>query len=90
MALQNKLNPVQPGEVLAEELQVRGLSVTELAIALNVSVNRIESIVSERRNVAPEIAFPLSKFFKTSPKFWLNLQQTWSLKQVEERSSLEK
>ena len=90
MALRNKMNPVHPGQILSEELQVRGLSIIELALALNVPVNRIESIVHERRNVSPEIAPLLSKFFKTSPEFWLNLQQTWSLKQAEERSSLEK
>ncbi len=90
MALQNKRSPVHPGEILAEELQERGLSITELSTNLGVPVNRIQSIVNERRNFSPEIALLLSKFFKTSPEFWLNLQQTWSLKQAEERSSLEK
>lgn len=83
------MKPVHPGQIISEELQVRGLSVTELALALNVPVSRIESIVHERRKVSPEIALLLSKYFKSSPEFWLNLQQTWSVRQAEERSSLE-
>ena len=89
MALRNKMKPVHPGQIISEELQERGLSVTELATILCVPVNRIESIVNEKVQVSPETACLLSRFFKTSPEFWLNLQQTWSLKQAEERSSLE-
>ena len=54
MALQNKRSPVHPGEILAEELQERGLSMTELSTNLGVPVKRIQSIVNERRNFSLE------------------------------------
>lgn len=85
MALQNKMNPVHPGEILKKELQGRGLSPTALARALEVPPNRITSIVNEQRAVTPETAILLSRFFNSSPEFWLNLQQTWELRQAENR-----
>ncbi|MXZ55325.1 MAG: HigA family addiction module antidote protein [Gammaproteobacteria bacterium] len=83
--MQNKMNPVHPGEILKEELQERGLSATALARALEVPPNRITSIVNEQRSVTPETAILLSRFFNSSPEFWLNLQQTWELRQAENR-----
>lgn len=90
MALRNKMNPVHPGEILKEELQERGLSATVLARALEVPANRITSIVNEQRAVTPETAILLSRFFNSSPEFWLNLHQTCELKQAENRFEQEK
>ena len=74
--MQNKVSCVHPGEVLEEEMRVRGLSAEFLGQSLGVTASRIESIVDGTKRVTPETARLLSQFFDTSPDFWLRLQQT--------------
>ena len=79
---------VHPGEILREEfLKPMGLSVYELAKRLLVPAPRINDIVLERRGVTADTAVRLSRFFRTTEQFWLNLQglrsqsregRTWS------------
>lgn len=75
--MQNKMNRVHPGEILNEEINVRGLSVKSLAQALLVPVCRVISIVDGQESVTRETAHLLSQFFNTSPDFWLNLQDSY-------------
>ena len=77
------MNPVHPGEILKEEMQELGLAATVLAQSVGVPANRITSIVNGQSSITPATAILLSQFFKTSPQFWLNLQQTWGLRQAE-------
>src|ERR1700722_15421352 len=65
---------VHPGEVLREEfLKPMGLSVYELAKRLLVPAPRINDIVLERRGGTADTAVRLSRFFRTTAQFWLNL-----------------
>ncbi len=69
-----------PGEVLREEfLAPLGLSASALALALRVPANRINDIVRERRGVTADTALRLSRYFGTTPEFWLNLQTAHEL-----------
>ncbi|GJL92885.1 HigA family addiction module antitoxin [Hyphococcus sp.] len=69
-----------PGEILREEfLKPLEMSSNALAIALSVNAPRVNDIVREKRAVSPEMALRLSRYFKTSPEFWLNLQQSYDL-----------
>lgn len=69
------LPPVHPGEVLQEEfLEPLGLSVAELAERLRVPVERVEALAHCERSVTADDALRLSRFFATTPEFWLNLQ----------------
>jgi addiction module HigA family antidote len=64
-----------PGEVLNEEfLKPLGISINALAIALRVPATRIGAIVKGHRSVTADTALRLSRFFDTSPEFWMNLQ----------------
>ncbi|MEM7175363.1 MAG: HigA family addiction module antitoxin, partial [Chlamydiota bacterium] len=51
-----------------------------LARALSVPVNRITSILNEKRAITADTALRLSKFFGTTAQFWLNLQLDFDLK----------
>jgi antitoxin HigA-1 len=69
-----------PGEVLREEfMKPSGLSASALAIALRVPVTRINDIARQRRAVTPDSALRLSRYFGTTPEFWLNLQSAHDL-----------
>lgn len=69
-----------PGEVLLEEFMAPlGLSASGLAVALRVPSTRINDIVRQRRGVSADTALRLSRYFGTTPRFWLNLQQAYDL-----------
>ena len=73
-------NPVHPGEVLKEDfLDEFNLSAGKLAKVLNVPRTRIERVVAGERSVSPDTAFRLSRYFGTTPEFWLNLQRGYDL-----------
>lgn len=77
----NGMRPIHPGEILREEfLTPYGMSAHALAQALRVPAPRINDIVRERRGVTPDTALRLARYFGTTPKFWLNLQQDYDLK----------
>ena len=74
-----RLPPIRPGEILADELAALGLSANALARALDVPANRISEIVGGRRAVSADTALRLARYFATSARFWLNLQQSHDL-----------
>lgn len=71
-----------PGEVLREEFMVPlGLSANALARDLHVPPNRITQLVAEHhpRGVTADTAIRLSRYFGTTPQFWMNLQSDYEL-----------
>lgn len=80
----NKMRPIHPGEVLREEFLVPlGMTGHALALELKVPAPRINDIIRERRSITPDTALRLSRYFGTTPQFWLNLQTSYDLKIVE-------
>jgi antitoxin HigA-1 len=77
---------IHPGEHLAEQLEVLGMSAAELARHLKVPTNRITEILNGRRAVTGDTALRLGHFFGTSPEFWLNLQKIYELRQAEKKT----
>jgi addiction module HigA family antidote len=80
-----KRKPVHPGEVLSEDfMKPYRLSMNKLALDLRVPVTRIADIVAERRGISPDTALRLGRYFKTAPRFWLNLQTRYDLEMAED------
>lgn len=76
----DELKPVHPGEVLLEEfLKPISLSQNRLAIDIGVDARRINEIVLGTRSVTADTALRLSRYFGTSPQFWLGLQAEYDL-----------
>ena len=72
--------PTHPGEMLLEEfLEPLGMTQSELAERIGVPFQRVNSLVNGRRNLTPDTALRLSKFFETSAAFWMNHQLRWDL-----------
>jgi addiction module HigA family antidote len=75
-----RLAPVHPGEILAEDfLKPLALSEYRLAKGLRVPARRINEIVHGKRAVTADTALRLARFFRNSPRFWLNLQSSYDL-----------
>ncbi len=83
-----KLENIHPGEILREEfLLPLGISAYKLAKETFMPQTRISEILKGRRKITADTALRLSKFFGTSPKFWLGLQDDYDLE--EERIGLQ-
>jgi addiction module HigA family antidote len=73
-------DPAHPGEILKDLcLEPLNLTVTEVAKTLGVARKTLSELVNEKTGVSPEMAIRLSKAFKTTPEFWMNLQQQYDL-----------
>ena len=83
MNAKNGMRPVHPGEVLRDELDELGLPANALSKALDVPVNRVTMILNGQRGVSADTALRLARYFGTTPRLWLNLQQTWELRRAE-------
>jgi addiction module HigA family antidote len=81
-----KLTPVHPGEILVEEF-LKPLALTEyrLAKGLRVPARRINEIVHGKRAITADTALRLGRFFRNSPRFWLNLQTGFDLENAADR-----
>jgi antitoxin HigA-1 len=82
MSRSKTLRNVHPGEVLVEEfLKPLGLSQYLVAKRLRVPLTRIAEICRGRRSVTADTALRLSRFFGTTSKFWLGLQEDYDLEE---------
>jgi addiction module HigA family antidote len=85
MADNHRLPPIHPGEILREEfLAPLGISAHQLALALRVPATRINDIVNQKRGITAETALRLSRYFGTTPRFWMNMQSSWELELAED------
>ena len=72
--------PTHPGEILLKEfLEPMGISQAKLAHDLGIPIQRINTIVKEKRGVSAETALLLAHYFKMTPEFWMNLQAAYDL-----------
>ena len=71
------MSSIHPGEVLREELEVLGVTPTELARRIKVPANRLSQIISKKRSVAGDTALRLGHWFGMDPQFWINLQSQY-------------
>ena len=72
-----------PGQFLRAELDARGLTASQLALAIRVPANRITAIVRGDRAVTAETAVRLGRYLGTGATFWMNLQAQHDISVVE-------
>lgn len=82
----NNMRAIHPGEILADELAaLDNLSANQFAKHLATPTNRITSILNGTRSITADTALRLSKFFDTTPEFWLNLQDAYDIKTAQKK-----
>ena len=78
----NKLQNIHPGEILLEEfLKPLEISDYKLAKDLRIPQTRVSLILKGKRRVTADTALRLSKYFGTSPQFWLGLQDDFDIEE---------
>ena len=60
------------------------LSQVELAHRMGVPVQRVNTLVNGKRDITAETAILLSRILKTTPEFWMNLQDAYDLYEAQE------
>lgn len=85
----DKLDNIHPGEILLEEFLVPlEISAYRLAKETFIPQTRISEILKGKRRITADTALRFSRFFGTSAKFWLGLQDDYDLE--EEKNEKEK
>jgi addiction module HigA family antidote len=84
-----KLNNIHPGEILVEEFLIP-LEITAYRLAKETFIpqTRISEIIKAKRRITADTALRFAKYFGTSAKFWLGLQDDYDLE--EEKINKEK
>ena len=73
------IDPIHPGEHLAEMLDELGISQYRLAKTIGVPARRINEIVHGRRSITADTALRIGRALGMTPEFWLNLQGMYDL-----------
>jgi len=74
---------IHPGEILQEEFLIpMGISAYKLSKSIGVQQTRISLILKGERGITADTAMRLSKYFGTTPEFWMNLQREYDLRKV--------
>ena len=72
--------PTHPGEILLHEfLEPLDISQMEFAKRIQVPIQRINTLINGKRGITAETAILLAKELKTTPEFWMNLQDAFEL-----------
>jgi addiction module HigA family antidote len=78
----SKLSNVHPGEILLEEfLKPMEITAYRLSKSIGIPQTRTSQIIKGKRGITADTALRLSKYFGTSPKFWLGLQDDYDLEE---------
>lgn len=77
-----KLKNIHPGEILKEEfLESLEISAYRLSKETFIPQTRISEILKGNRRITADTALRLSKFFGTTAKFWLGLQDDYDIEE---------
>ena len=78
-----KLKNIHPGDILLHEfLELMGISQNKLASDISVPPRRINEIVLGKRAITADTALRLTRYFGSSEKFWLGLQDDYDLEEA--------
>lgn len=76
------LNNIHPGEILREEfLQAMNITAYKLSKDIGIPQTRVSEILKGNRRITADTALRLSKYFGTSTKFWLGLQDDYDIEE---------
>lgn len=70
---------IHPGELLAEELEVRGITQKALAAIMERPAQAVNEIVRGKKAITADTALQLEAVLGAPAAFWLNLQSQYDL-----------
>ena len=83
--MKKMIEPIHPGEILLEDfLRPMNISAYKLAKETFIDQTRISEIIRGKRSVSIDTALRFSKFFGTTPEFWINIQTQYEIESKKE------
>lgn len=82
--------PLHPGEVLREELAERGVTQTQLAKRMGISVSLLNEIINGKRDISAEYALLLEAALGIDADFWLNMQRAYDKEEAKSNKAFVK
>lgn len=83
--MNERIMPIHPGEILKEDfLLPMNLTAYKLAKETFIDQTRISEIIRGKRSISIDTALRFSKFFGTSPEFWINIQTQYDMENKKE------
>lgn len=70
---------LHPGEVLALELEARGLKKMEFAGKIGLSISHFSELLHAKRHVSEDLALRLEKALDIDAEFWMRVQVKYNL-----------
>lgn len=71
--------PTHPGDVLKEELEIRGISQAKFASCLGVSYTMLNEILNGKRAVTSDFAILVEAALGISPELLVNMQTRYNM-----------
>ena len=78
---------MHPGEILREELECRGITQTELAKKIGISLSLLNELINGKRNFTIEYAMLIEAALDIDAEFWMNLQSAYDRNRIRHDSS---
>lgn len=75
--------PVMPGEIIKQQMEARKWTQKDLAFILGRLQSDISRLLTGKAIITPEYACGLALIFGNEPKYWLNLENEYSLSKVD-------
>ena len=81
--MSERLANIHPGEILLEEfMKPMGISQYRLAKDTGISQMRVSEIVRSKRGISADTALRLARYFGTSDRFWMGLQDDYEIEEA--------
>jgi antitoxin HigA-1 len=81
-------NPPHPGELIGDNLDELGISVSEAARGLGITRQQLHNIIAGRSAIVPEMAVRLEKALGSTADTWLRMQMNYDLAQIRKRGAI--
>ncbi len=81
-------NPPHPGELVGDNLDELGISVTAAARGLGITRQQLHNIIAGRSAIMPEMAIRLEKALGGTADTWLRMQMNYDLAQIRKRGAI--
>ena len=75
-------SPPHPGELVGDNLEELGISVTAAAKGLGITRQQLHNIIAGRSAIMPEMAVKLEKALGSTADTWLRMQMNYDLWQA--------
>ena len=79
---------IHPGEILKEELESRGITQKDFAMAIGVSYTMLNEILNGKRSITADFSILIEAALGTPAEHWLNMQARYNLQTTKSKATV--